>query len=39
MKNVISIDFGTQSVRVAIINELGKILAIEQEKYDIPYFL
>ncbi len=38
MKNVISIDFGTQSVRVAIINELGKILAIEQEKYDIPYF-
>lgn len=36
--NVIAIDYGTQSVRVAIINEKGKILALEQEKYDIPYF-
>ena len=36
--NVIAIDFGTQSVRVGIISEKGKILALEQEKYEIPYF-
>lgn len=38
MNKVISIDYGTQSVRVAIINEKGEFLAFEQERYDEPYF-
>lgn len=37
-KNVITIDYGTQSVRVSIINDKGKFLAFEQEKYIAPYF-
>ncbi len=34
----ITIDYGTQSVRVSIIDENGHFLAIEQEKYKEPYF-
>ena len=39
MKNplVLTIDFGTQSVRVALVNKLGEIVAIERAKYDPPY--
>ena len=37
-KNVITIDYGTQSVRVSIINDKGKFLAFEQERYITPYF-
>lgn len=36
--NVISIDYGTQSVRVSVINEKGEFLAFEQVVYDKPYF-
>ena len=35
---VIAIDYGTQSVRVSIIDKDGNFLAFEQEKYDKPYF-
>lgn len=35
---VISIDFGTQSVRVSIINNKGEFLAFEKVTYDKPYF-
>ncbi len=35
---VVSIDYGTQSVRVSIIDDKGKFLALEQEKYSPPYF-
>lgn len=35
---VLSIDYGTQSVRVSIINKEGEFLAFEQEKYGEPYF-
>lgn len=38
MSCVLSIDYGTQSVRVSIINDEGKFLAFEQEKYKVPYF-
>lgn len=37
-KYVLSIDYGTQSVRVSIIDNSGKFLAFEQEKYIKPYF-
>ena len=37
-KCVLTIDYGTQSVRVAIIDNTGKFLAFEQEKYKTPYF-
>lgn len=37
-KLVLTIDFGTQSVRACIINQKGEFLAFEQEKYDQPYF-
>lgn len=37
-KNVIAIDYGTQSVRVAVVNEKGKFLAFEQVVYNPPYF-
>ena len=37
-KTILTIDFGTQSVRVAIFDEKGNPLAIEKEKYDPPYF-
>lgn len=35
---VIAIDYGTQSVRVSIVNKFGKFLAFEQEQYISPYF-
>ena len=35
---VLTIDFGTQSVRVSIIDRFGKFLAFEQAKYEKPYF-
>ena len=35
---VIAIDYGTQSVRVSIIDDKGKFLAFEQERYKSPYF-
>lgn len=38
MSCVISIDYGTQSVRVSIINDKGEFLGFEQEKYEEPYF-
>lgn len=41
MKNkdlVLAIDYGTQSVRVALIDKEGHFIAIEQEKYVTPYF-
>ncbi len=37
-KNVLTIDFGTQSVRVAIFDKFGNELAMEKEKYNPPYF-
>lgn len=37
-KKVLAIDYGTQSVRVSIIDEKGKFLAFEQERYLKPYF-
>lgn len=41
MKNqklVLTIDFGTQSVRALIINNVGETLAMEKLAYDKPYF-
>lgn len=35
---VLAIDFGTQSIRVAIVNEKGDILALIKEKYEESYF-
>lgn len=35
---VLVIDYGTQSVRVSIIDKNGSFLAFEQVKYDEPYF-
>ena len=35
---VLAIDYGTQSVRVSIIDDNGKFLAFEQERYEKPYF-
>ena len=35
---VLTIDFGTQSVRVGLVNKLGEIVAIEKIKYDPAYF-
>ncbi len=37
-KYVLAIDFGTQSVRVSIIDNKGNFIAFEQEKYIEPYF-
>ncbi len=37
-RNVLTIDFGTQSVRVAIFDRDGNELAMEKEKYNPPYF-
>ena len=37
-KNVLTIDFGTQSVRVAVFDKTGKEVAMEKEKYNPPYF-
>lgn len=40
MKNtfIMTIDFGTQSVRTAIVNAIGEIIAIEKESYEEIYF-
>lgn len=35
---IMTIDFGTQSVRVSVWNSKGEVLAMEKEKYDPPYF-
>ena len=35
---VLTIDFGTQSLRTALINKQGEIEAIVKRKYDPPYF-
>lgn len=35
---VVSIDYGTQSVRVSIVDEKGNFLAFEQERYNPAYF-
>ena len=35
---VLTIDFGTQSVRVALVNKNGDIVAIERAKYEPAYF-
>ncbi len=35
---VLVIDYGTQSVRVSIVDRFGKFVAFEQEKYNEPYF-
>ena len=37
-KFILTMDFGTQSVRVAIVNTKGEIVAIEKSKYVQPYF-
>ena len=37
-KLVLAVDFGTQSVRVAIVNQFGDIKAIIKSKYNEPYF-
>ena len=35
---VLTIDFGTQSVRVGLVNKQGEIVAIEKCKYEPAYF-
>jgi len=35
---ILTIDFGTQSVRVALFNKLGEVLAIKKKEYVEPYF-
>ena len=35
---MMTMDFGTQSVRVALFNKKGEVVAMEKEKYDPPYF-
>ncbi len=37
-KLVLTLDFGTQSVRALIFNERGETLALVKEAYDVPYF-
>ena len=37
-KLILTIDFGTQSVRSIIFSSKGETLAIEKESYDQPYF-
>lgn len=37
-KFVLAIDYGTQSVRISVIDKKGKFHAFEQEKYTSPYF-
>lgn len=37
-KLVLTLDFGTQSVRAAIFDKFGNILAFEKEIYEKPYF-
>jgi sugar (pentulose or hexulose) kinase len=35
---ILTIDFGTQSVRAAIFDQHGETLAMEKKKYDPPYY-
>ena len=35
---VLTLDFGTQSLRVALINDKGEIVSIIKKKYEPPYF-
>ncbi len=35
---VLTVDFGTQSVRVTLFNKKGAAVVMEREKYDPPYF-
>ena len=35
---VLTIDFGTQSVRVGLVNKQGEIVALERVKYEPAYF-
>ena len=37
-KLALTIDFGTQSLRVALINKKGDIVAMEKSVYEQPYF-
>jgi len=37
-ENVLTIDFGTQSVRVSVIDKKGNFIAFEKEVYKTPYF-
>ena len=37
-KFILTMDFGTQSVRVSIVNTNGEIKAMEKSKYEQPYF-
>ena len=37
-KLFLTIDVGTQSVRVSFINPKGEILALNKTKYRVPYF-
>ncbi len=37
-KLIFTIDIGTQSLRCALINKKGEIVALEKVKYDEPYF-
>lgn len=37
-KLILTVDFGTQSVRVGLFNKKGDIIAIEKCPYDKPYF-
>ena len=37
-QDILTIDFGTQSVRAGIFDAHGAVLAMEKEKYDPPYF-
>lgn len=35
---ILTMDFGTQSVRVAIFDKVGNVIAMEKEKYEPAYF-
>ena len=35
---VLTVDFGTQSVRVGLVNKIGEIVALEKVKYEPAYF-
>ncbi|MDR0935013.1 MAG: FGGY-family carbohydrate kinase [Erysipelotrichaceae bacterium] len=37
-KYILTLDFGTQSVRVSIVDTKGEIVALEKRKYTEPYF-
>ena len=37
-KLVLAVDFGTQSLRVSIVNQFGEIKAIIKNKYNEAYF-